>query len=122
MPPAQFKDTHMTETAIQQQSVESKLLPYVANLAMIFFFPVGVIIAYIDRGNSAPWIRTHYDYLLGTFWKAVVLFFINALLTFVLIGVVTSMLTGIWYLVRVIKSFVRLANGQPIDNPRTWWI
>ena len=29
---------------------------------------VGVILAYMARGEAAPWVRTHYDHAIKIFW------------------------------------------------------
>lgn len=103
-------------------AIESKTMPYVAG-ALMFFFPLaGVVIAYVDRPNASPTVASHYTYLIGTFWKSLLLTVVNILLSFVLIGLFTAVATGIWYLVRTIKSLVLLSRNEPIAKPSTWWI
>ncbi|MGI6853572.1 DUF4870 family protein [Mesorhizobium sp. 1B3] len=103
-------------------ATENKILAYVAD-ALMFFFPLaGVVIAYIDRPKASPMVASHYTYLIGTFWKSLLLTVVNILLSFVLIGLFTAVATGIWYLVRTIKSLVLLSRNEPIAKPSTWWI
>lgn len=101
---------------------ESKTLAYAAGIMMFICAPIGVIIAYMDRPKASQMIASHYNYTIGTFWKALLLAVLNVLLSFVLIGFLTMIASGIWYMVRVVKGLVYLYRGEPISKPSTWWI
>jgi uncharacterized membrane protein len=103
-------------------SADSKTLGYVAGVLMILCAPAGLILSYIDRGNASPLLSSHYSYLIGTFWKGLLLFVVSFVLTFVVIGIFMSFAVSIWYLIRCIKSIAYLHRDQPIANPSTWAI
>ncbi len=101
-------------------STDSKTLGFIAGLLMIFCAPAGVILSYIDRGKATPLVASHYNYLIGTFWKGFLFMMISLVLTFVVIGFFAYIATSLWYLFRCIKSLVYLHRGEPIANPSTW--
>lgn len=100
---------------------QSKTLGYVAGSLMILLAPAGVILSYIDRGNASPLLASHYNYLIGTFWKCMLMMIISFVLSFVVIGLFLSFATSILYLARCVKSIVYLHRDQPIANPTTWF-
>jgi uncharacterized membrane protein len=87
----------------------------------------GVIFAYIQRGSSTDWVRTHYDHLIKTFW---VTFWLTALgiliaviavpLMLVLIGFaiwwalgVAGAILAIWFHLVSLIGLLRLVQDKP---------
>jgi Predicted membrane protein len=101
---------------------ESKTLGCVAAALFLFFAPAGLILAYIDRSKASPLLASHYNYLIGTFWKGLLFFVISLFLSFVLVGIVASFATSIWYIARCIKSLVYLHRSEAIAQPSTWLV
>ena len=99
---------------------EPRTLGYVAIALMFFCVPAGVILAYIDRSKASPLLVSHYNYLIGTFWKGLLFWFISAILSLVLIGFFAMIVVSIWYIARCVKSFVYLYRGDAITKPATW--
>lgn len=95
---------------------------------------VGVIMAYICRDKAGPVARSHYDFLIGTFWKSIPLLLVTAVaftvglvLSIVLIGIPILMgslfLFGaiwVWFLVRCVIGAVHLVRGEAYPRPDTW--
>jgi uncharacterized membrane protein len=113
----------MTDTSSTVISTfNNKTLGYIAGVLMLAFAPAGVILSYIDRSKASPLLVSHYNYLIGTFWKGLLFGFISMVLTFVFIGIFVWFATSIWYLARCIKSLVYLHRDQPISTPGTWFL
>lgn len=76
---------------------------------------VGVVIAYLYRGSAAgTWYRSHYDYQIGIFWKSLLGFLIGiVLMWFFPLGVLIMLGTYVWVIVKIIKGWRCLAEGQP---------
>ena len=75
---------------------------------------VGAIVAYILRGDAQGTIyRSHFDYLISTFWIALVVGIIGGILTLLLIGWAILGLLWLWLLYRTAKGWIRLNSGQP---------
>ena len=106
-------------TLIEQRPVA---LPMIAWTTCLFgLAPVGVIIAYMERGRS-PHLQDQYTYLIRTFWIGILYFFIAATLSVILIGLPLIIATSIWYLVRCIKAMLCLSRSEVLRSPTTWLV
>jgi uncharacterized membrane protein len=97
---------------------------------------IAVIIAYAARAGAGPVMRTHYDFIIRTFWLSLAGIVIGAVIAFwglifsiVLIGLpfvwlgwTVCGLVWLWALVRLIVGVLALANGQPHPRPYGWLI
>lgn len=81
---------------------------------------IGVVMAYINRGKSAPWIDTHYTWLIRTFWIGLLYSLIAAILTLAFIGVILMIAVLVWIIIRCIIGLQALGRGEPIRNPQSW--
>ena len=81
---------------------------------------VGVVMAYLNRGQASEWARSHYTYLIRTFWIGLLYGLVSFLLTFVLIGFVTALATAIWVIIRCVKGLQLVGRREPVPNPTTW--
>jgi len=96
---------------------------------------IGAIMAHAQRGTAGPDMRTHYTYLIRTFWGflllcaaaavvSVVLWIVGLPLTLVLIGFAFWALAGliwaappVWFGIRCIVGLVYLSRGEPHPRP-----
>jgi uncharacterized membrane protein len=76
-----------------------------------------VVIAYIKRQESPPWIATHHTFLIRTFWVCVVVGLVGALLTLVLIGFLVLFALAVWTIVRLARGAVWLSEDKPVPMP-----
>ena len=81
---------------------------------------IGVIMAYMGKGQGDPVLESHYNNQVNIFWKGLLYSVIGAVLTVVLIGILILLAALIWYIVRSIKGMQALSAGQPIENPGSW--
>ena len=97
---------------------------------------VGLILAYAGQGSAGPHSRSHYTFLVRTFWLGLawcflwgLLFAVAIPLSFILIGIplliLAKLMLGagvIWYGVRCIVGLIFLAQGEPYPRPYSWLI
>lgn len=114
--------TDFTSTPTSNGQSETKTLGYVAAALLLFCAPAGLILAYIDRSKASPLLASHYNYLIGTFWKGLLFAVVSMILSIILIGVLAAFVTSIWYLARCIKSIVYLHRDEAIAQPSTWLV
>jgi uncharacterized membrane protein len=72
------------------------------------------VLAYLNRGKSAPWLESHYTWAIRTFWIGLLGSFISfmLLMIFVVIGMFTMHSGGaIWFIVRIDRSGCRSSAG-----------
>ncbi|MEX0957414.1 MAG: DUF4870 domain-containing protein [Rhizobiaceae bacterium] len=81
---------------------------------------VGLVLAYVNRGKSAPWIETHYTWAIRTFWIGLLYALVSALLMFVLIGFLMLLATAVWFILRMIFGLQALSRDEPMKNPESW--
>jgi uncharacterized membrane protein len=109
---------------------------YLLGLATCVTALVGVVLAYISRDAASERMRTHYTFLIRTFWMSIGWFLAGGLvlaisipLSVILIGIpgmvlggALMALTGVFFAVRSIVGVIFLAQGEPYPRPNTWLI
>ncbi len=83
---------------------------------------VGVVFAYVNRGQSDDWIETHYTYLIRTFWIGFLYFAIGGVLLIILLGIPVMIAVAVWVIVRCVVGLMKATKGEPVSNPQSWWI
>ncbi len=82
---------------------------------------VGVIIAYVKRGDLAGTpFESHMTSAIRTFWISLIVGIIGIVLAFVGIGLIILVLLAVWQLFRAIRGLVRALDGAPIADPTGW--
>ncbi len=82
---------------------------------------VGVIVAYVARDGSSPWVRRHFDSQIALFWSTIVWFIlltvliiVSGILSLIIIGIPFLIAAGLAMLVLFIwftvKSVIGLIN------------
>lgn len=82
---------------------------------------VGVIVAYVAREGSSPWVRRHFDTQISLFWSTIVWFILltvliiaSGILSLIIIGIPFLIAAGLAMLVLFIwftvKSVIGLIN------------
>ena len=94
---------------------------------------VGVILAYVNRGDSEyTWRESHYEFAIWTFWLFLAGEVISALLIgvgipllIVLVGIIPLVvgglalsLIGVWFAVRAVLGLVYAVKGEAYPRPR----
>lgn len=92
------------------------LVGFVVGITML----VGVVMAYINRGQASGWAESHYTFLIRTFWIGLLFGLVSFVLAFVLIGFVTAFLTAIWIIIRCVKGLQLVGRREPIPDPTSW--
>ncbi|WP_429812278.1 DUF4870 family protein [Ensifer sp. B1-9] len=83
---------------------------------------IGVVMAYLNRGKGTPWVQTHYEWAIRTFWIALLFGLISLLLTVLLVGILGFIATAVWIVVRCVVGLQRAARQEPITNPESWMV
>ena len=124
----------------REESMTAPLLVYAAYLLSVpsagLFAVVGVIIAYILKGEAGPAAHSHYVFQIRTFWLSllfiplgILLIIVGIPLSLVLVGVPILILGGlmaggvtVWFVVRCVAGMIKAVDGQAYRNPRTWLV
>lgn len=95
---------------------------YLVGLVIGISTLVGIVLAYVNRGRSAPWLETHYTWAIRTFWIGLLYAVVSFLLMFLVVGFLTAIATVIWFIVRCIIGLQAAGRNDPIKNPESWII
>jgi uncharacterized membrane protein len=94
--------------------------------SFLFGWPsiIAVIVSYIYRGDArGTWLESHFGWAIRTFWWALAIAAIVALVSLVLVplfglGIATwfigMALLGVWAIYRVARGWLRLNGRQPM--------
>lgn len=104
----------------------SALMGVVSSAAVVTAFLTGwpsilaVILNYAKRSEARDtWLESHFSWQLRTFWFAVLWVAVAALLFATLIGIplawIAVVATGLWVLYRIVRGWLALNDGRPIE-------
>lgn len=81
---------------------------------------IGIVLAHIWQGESGEgWEKSHYQYLIRTFWLALVGGVIGVVLMIVLVGFLVLGAVSVWVVIRSVISLTKAQRREPISNPTT---
>ncbi len=94
---------------------------YLAGILIHLLGVIGVITAYVYRGDASPWLQTHYRYQIRTFWMGLLYLVAGLFLSAFLVGYLVFLWWLIWLTVRCVKGLKALGRHAPVPDPETWW-
>ena len=91
---------------------------YLAGLVVGITALIGLILAYIKRGDddTPAWLNSHYSFQIRTFWYGLVYLIVGGVLSMVVIGWLVGLFWLVWLIVRCIKGFTALDKQQSIEG------
>jgi uncharacterized membrane protein len=112
------------EVAQEQPTTEGAAkIVYILYLVGIIFGItgiIGVVMAYINRGDAPEWLKTHYQFQIRTFWIGALYMLIGILLMFVIVGYFVLLFWIVWLIVRCVKGMKFLDQKEAHPNPTGW--
>jgi len=98
-------------------------LLYLSSFVLGITVLIGVVLAYVWRGEpQAEWERSHYTYLIRTFWLGLIGGIVSTILMLALIGFLLIVGVAVLVIVRCVLSLVNAQKKQPMPDPGTWWV
>ncbi len=101
-------------------TVQLVYIIYLVSLLLGVTAVIGVAMAYMNKGAAPEWLKTHYVFLIHTFWKGLLYGVIGAILTVVFIGFLVMLFVLVWWVIRCVKGLKLVRKKQPIPDPRGW--
>jgi uncharacterized membrane protein len=95
--------------------------------SFLFGWPsiIAVVVSYIYRGDArGSWLESHFDWAIRTFWIALVIAAVVAILSLPLMLVVIGfgtwfvgmLLLGVWAVYRIARGWLNLNDRQPMPR------
>lgn len=95
-------------------------LLYLASFITGITAVIGIVLAHIWAGEPAEeWEKSHYRYLIRTFWLALATGAVGVVLTIVLVGFAILFAVTIWVVIRSVVSLVKAQKREAIADPAT---
>ena len=118
-PPAPAPPTQSSSFDFNHPTIVSLL--YLSSFVLGVTVIIGVVLAYVWKGEPhAEWERSHYDYLIRTFWIGLIGSVISFILMIVLIGFLLWIAVAVLVVVRSVLSLINAQKQMPMPNPETW--
>lgn len=93
---------------------------YLAAIILPILPIIGVIFGYIFENDAKTYLKSHYHFIIRSFWIGCLYFLVAGVSLIVGIGIVLIPLVIIWWLIRAAKGLKSLMRKQAITNPTTW--
>jgi uncharacterized membrane protein len=107
---------------------------YLIGIVSGFTVLIGLLLAYLNRDQATPETRTHYTFLIRTFWLWIVWMLIGGALLiwggifslilvglpFLALGWIILGLVHAWFALRAIVGVIYLARGEAYPRPYSW--
>lgn len=103
---------------------ENVKLVYILYLVSLIFgitAIIGVVIAYINKDENMPeWLKSHYDFLINTFWKGMIMLVVGVLTSIIIVGIFILIFFTVWVIIRCVKGMKRLDLQEEQPIPDGW--
>lgn len=81
---------------------------------------VGVIMAYINKDEAPDWLKSHYQFLIRTFWIGLLYCVVGIISAVFIIGIFILLFWVVWLIIRCVKGMKALDAKQPHPDPTGW--
>lgn len=122
-----MSETPAVPTLAEDKEARLPLIVYVLYLAGFvsgFTSIIGIVIAYVNKGEGPDWIQSHYEFQIRTFWLGLLLgigaFILMLPLAFFGIGFLLPLAVAVWFIVRCVFGVKYLSRREPHPDPATW--
>jgi len=79
---------------------------------------VAAILAYVRRDQAEPWLKSHFDFQIATFWYGLVFFIAGFVTLWILgLGLLIWLVGAIWLVIRTAVGLIRLIDGRAHNDP-----
>ncbi|MCG8492209.1 MAG: hypothetical protein MI743_11385 [Sneathiellales bacterium] len=93
---------------------------YLVSLLIGLTSIIGVIMAYVNKGDAPEWAQSHYRFQIRTFWIGLVMALIGMITTAFFIGIFILLFWLVWFIIRNVKGMKSAGEEQPYPNVEGW--
>lgn len=107
---------------MNDESMMAKLVYILYLVSLVFGITsiVGVIIAYVNKGDGSHWLDSHYRFQIRTFWIGMLYALVGVATVVILIGYLVLLFTLVWLIIRCVVGFKYLNRHQAYPAPGSW--
>ena len=106
--------------AAEGRSANLIYILYLLNLIFGVTSFIGVIVAYIKKGDAPEWVQSHYRFQIRTFWIGLLLGVIGAVTAAFVVGILILAFLLIWWIARCVTGMRYFSEGRAHPDPASW--
>ena len=108
--------------AIDHEELSRSALGAIYVLFMVNIIPaiIGMVLLNRYKDGVPDWMRSHFQFLEGTFWKGLLFGVVGFVLAAIMIGWIVLLVLVVWWYLRVANGYMALQRGEAIPNPSGW--
>ncbi len=81
---------------------------------------VGLVMAYINKGDAPEWVQSHYRFQIRTFWIGLLFAVVGAVTVAFGVGILILVFLCVWWIVRCVKGMKYISQGSAHPDPASW--
>ncbi len=81
---------------------------------------VGLVMAYINKGDAPEWVQSHYRFQIRTFWIGLLFGVIGGVTVAFGVGILILVFLCVWWIVRCVKGMKYISQGSAHPDPASW--
>ncbi|MEQ8404989.1 MAG: hypothetical protein RKE49_07820 [Oceanicaulis sp.] len=79
---------------------------------------IAAVLAYVRRDQAEPWLKSHFDFQIATFWYGLLIAVVGFLTLWIFfLGALIWLVGGIWLVIRTAVGLIRLIDGRAHTDP-----
>ncbi|MFP4519975.1 MAG: DUF4870 family protein [Oceanicaulis sp.] len=118
-------DDPRTEQAASPRDQSGDRLLAIVNYVLTFIalsngvtLLIAAILAYVRRDQAEPWLKSHFDFQIATFWYGLLIAIVGFLTIWLLgLGRLIWLIGSIWLVIRAAVGLIRLIDGRAHTDP-----
>jgi uncharacterized membrane protein len=93
---------------------------YLLNLIFGVTSFIGVIMAYINKGDAPEWVQSHYRFQIRSFWIGLLLGVVGAVTAAFVVGILILAFLFVWWIARCVTGMRYFSEGRAHPDPASW--
>ncbi len=108
------------DDAAEDRTANLIYILYLLNLIFGVTSFIGVIMAYVNKGDAPEWVQSHYRFQIRTFWIGLLLGVIGAVTAAFVVGILILAFLFIWWIARCVTGMRYFSEGRAHPDPASW--
>lgn len=106
----------MLDNLTAREKVQAIYIAYLVSIVLPPLALVAVYFAYkLKREHQGSWLESHCNWQILTFWVGFAAFVVSVCSMWMFVGYLVGFVSGLWFLYRIIKGWLKLSENQTVE-------